>query len=142
VWEGLYAPILIPTRHSPKIFPTARQKNPRAPFSSENFTPPQNFPVKKIFVRNPFASPRRVFRGEIDSLRKYFQRAAEFVPAFTLSTPKVTENLQRLIDFYLTVICAIPIGCGQGSGHPHPVVVDNVLESFGNFHSPGLFARL
>jgi hypothetical protein len=58
-----------------------------------------------------------------------------------VSTKKVTENLQTFTDFYLTVICTIPIGCGQGSGHPHPVVVDNVLESFGNFISPGLFAR-
>jgi hypothetical protein len=58
-----------------------------------------------------------------------------------LSTQKVTENLQKLTAFYLTVICTIPIGCGQGSGHPHPVVVDNVSGSFGNFVSPWLFDR-
>jgi len=65
----------------------------------------------------------------------------EFAPPTSLSTQKVTENLQNLTALHLTVISAIPIGCGQGSGHPHPVVVDNVLESFGNFISPELFAR-
>jgi hypothetical protein len=42
----------------------------------------------------------------------------------------------------LTGFGAIPISCGQGSGHPHPVVVDNVSGSFGNFMSPGSFCRL
>jgi hypothetical protein len=58
-----------------------------------------------------------------------------------LSTQKVTENLQNAREFYLTVPEAIPISCGQGSGHPHPVVVDNVLGSFGKFVSPVLFDR-
>jgi hypothetical protein len=59
----------------------------------------------------------------------------------SLSTQKVTENLQKRPDFYLTVHPPIPISCGQGSGHPHPVVVDNVSGSFGKFCSPALFGR-
>jgi hypothetical protein len=74
-----------------------------------------------------------VFRGEIAARANFRARAAKSWPPFLLSTPKMTENLQKLPEFYLTVICAIPIGCGQGSGHPHPVVVDNVLGSSNKF---------
>jgi hypothetical protein len=58
-----------------------------------------------------------------------------------LSTKKITEFLLGPMDFYLTVPESIPISCGQGSGRPHPVVVDNVLGSFGNLVSPELFSR-
>jgi len=118
----------------------ARKKIPPH-FHSQIFSRRQKFPVKKIFVPVPYACRHWVFRGEIDSPKIYFERWAEFAPPISLSTQKVTENLQNLTPLHLTVISAIPIGCGQGSGHPHPVVVDNVLESFGNFISPGLFAR-
>jgi hypothetical protein len=74
---------------------------------------------------------------------------AFFMPAKTrreavtfMSTQKVTENFQIQPLISLTGYNAIPISCGQGSGHPHPVVVDNVSGSFGNFMSPGSFCRL
>jgi hypothetical protein len=62
-------------------------------------------------------------------------------PTILMSTQKVTEKLRSRSGIQLTVISAIPIGCGQGSGHPHPVVVDNVSGSFGKFCSPALFGR-
>jgi hypothetical protein len=127
-------------RRRKKIF-TAPQKNLR-PFPRRIFSRREKFPVKKIFVPVPLARRRSVFRGEIDYPKIYFVGSDEFVLPFSLSTQKVTENLQIGTALHLTVISAIPIGCGQGSGHPHPVVVDNVLESFGNFVSPRLFPRL
>ncbi len=59
-----------------------------------------------------------------------------------LSTQKVTENYQIQPLIYLTGHNPIPISCGQGSGHPHPVVVDNVSGSCGNLMSPERFCRL
>ncbi len=59
-----------------------------------------------------------------------------------LSIKKVTENLQNPPLIYLTEFGAVPITGGQGSGHPHPVVVDNVLGSCGNLMSPAAFCRL
>ena len=47
-----------------------------------------------------------------------------------------------LHQYLLTRFRAIPISCGQGSGHPHPVVVDNVLGGFGDWVSPEAFGRL
>jgi len=118
-----------------------RENFPARDFPSGNFAQPGNFPVKKIFVRIPRASPRRVFRGEIDPRAFLSGRADEFAPGVSLSTQKVTENLQNSAALHLTVNSAIPIGCGQGSGHPHPVVVDNVLGSFSKFYSLPLFGR-
>jgi hypothetical protein len=78
---------------------------------------------------------------KIESRRKFLARANELAPTISLSTQKVTENLQNPSCLHLTVISAIPIGCGQGSGHPHPVVVDNVLGSSSKFSSLLLFGR-
>jgi hypothetical protein len=75
------------------------QKNSRRPFPSGNFTRLEKFPVKKIFVQCPRSRAQVVFRGEIDSSPKYFSGADEFVRGFSLSTQKVTENLQKLPEF-------------------------------------------
>jgi hypothetical protein len=114
----------------------------RAISPSENCARFLFFHVKKIFVRRRLRAFFPVFRGE--------NRAAIFFPRKKtrrearpeLSTKKVTENLQKPSVFYLTEPKAIPISCGQGSGHPHPVVVDNVSGSFGNLSSPESFCRL
>ena len=55
---------------------------------------------------------------------------------------KLTQNFQIRLLIYLTEKGQISISCGQGSAHPHPVVVDNVLGSFGNFMWPEAFFRL
>jgi hypothetical protein len=54
---------------------------------------------------------------------------------------KIAENSQNPPLICLTGHGAISISCGQGSGHPHPVVVDNVSGSFGNLVSPEAFRR-
>jgi hypothetical protein len=61
--------------------------------------------------------------------------------ANSMSTKKVTGNYQNPPEFCLTGYPPISISCGQGSGHPHPVVVDNVLGSFSKFCSLTLFGR-
>jgi hypothetical protein len=58
-----------------------------------------------------------------------------------LSTQKIAENSQNPPLICLTELWPISISCGQGSGHPHPVVVDNVSGSFGNLVSPETFRR-
>src|SRR4051812_1757494 len=132
-WEGLYAPTpipqppLAPRFNGSKYFRGASRKN-SALIPHRIFSRREKFPVKKIFVLLPYADRSCLFRGEIDYPKIYFVGPHEFVPPFSLSTQKVTENLQIRTALHLTVISAIPIGCGQGSGHPHPVVVDNVLE--------------
>jgi hypothetical protein len=134
------AALRAPTRPQQNISHVHTKKSCAISFSA--FRGAKNFPVKKIFVHISCAPARRIFRGEIDSPKYSFAHPAEFARRVYMSTQKVTENLQNSSALHLTVISTIPIGCGQGSGHPHPVVVDNVLESFGNFVSPRLFPRL
>ena len=100
-----------------------------------------NFRVKNIFV--PPRGPRifAVFRGEMPPRRKYFKKNFARDAGLGLSTQKLTEYFQKRPLICLTEIGPVPISCGQGSGHPHPVVVDNVLGSFGNLVSPALFDR-
>ncbi|HQY06360.1 MAG TPA: hypothetical protein PLQ52_09870 [Lacunisphaera sp.] len=61
--------------------------------------------------------------------------------AASLSIKKIAENSRNPPLICLTGHGPISISCGQGSGHPHPVVVDNVSGSFGNLVSPEAFRR-
>jgi hypothetical protein len=129
-------PPVLPRAHEIFSRRTRGESFPQPVFSSQIAAPPENFPVKKIFgpivMRPPKCIPR---------VKTFQPSARKFNPTISLSTQKVTENLQKRREFCLTVPEAIPISCGQGSGHPHPVVVDNVLGSFGKFVSPALFDR-
>jgi hypothetical protein len=83
------------------------------------------------------------FSEEKSRHRAFFHQARVHRECRTaMSTSKVTENFQFPPLMSLTGYNPISISCGQGSGHPHPVVVDNVSGSFGNFMSPGSFCRL
>jgi hypothetical protein len=66
------------------------------------------------------------------SRQKPFDGEAKMSRVFVVQQ-KLTQNLQIRLLIYLTENGEISISCGQGSAHPHPVVVDNVLGSFGNF---------
>jgi len=130
-WEGLYAP---PTRSRRLI--------------RKNISPLRIARDAKFFASRKYlcrAPPRAsgVFQSENRAIALFFARSLHRHEAVTLlSIPKITENYQNQPLMYLTGYQAIPISCGQGSGHPHPVVVDNVSGSFGNLVSPGSFCRL
>lgn len=91
-----------------------------------------DFIVKKIFVRVSQLGILSVPRAKTRRAHEisHAKPRGKSMPA--LSTQKLTENFQDITLICLTVYSAIPISCGQGSGHPHPVVVDNVSGSFGN----------
>jgi len=80
-------------------FSARAEKFSPAHFPSENPARCENFPVKKIFVRDPQPRRRCVFRGKTGSPANFTKRADEFAPPISLSTQKVTENLQNLSDF-------------------------------------------
>lgn len=121
-----------------RIFIFPREKNS----SSQNFARRGKFRVKKIFARRP-PRARFAFSEEKSRHAGFFSRAPTRRNAPTgMSTQKVTENYQIPPLMSLTGYNPISISCGQGSGHPHPVVVDNVSGSFGNLMSPEAFCRL
>jgi len=98
--------------------------------------------VKKIFGRIASAPALAVFRGKSGRRSFSFRNIPPREAAPGLSNTKMTENFQKRPLIYLTGFQPVPISCGQGSGHPHPVVVDNVSGSFGNLASPMAFCRL
>jgi hypothetical protein len=117
-------------------------------FSAKNISPLKTaldwefFASRKYLSRARPAGVSRFSEGK-SPFRAFFVPATHRREAVTmLSTQKVTENLQKPSLICLTGFGAVPISCGQGSGHPHPVVVDNVLESNGNLVSPEAFSRL
>jgi hypothetical protein len=116
-------------------------------FSAGNFFPRKILHVAEIFPSRRISPPAAETTAWPFSEGKPGPRVIRF-PFWckswepnSLSTQKVTENLQIAPEFNLTDPKPIPISCGQGSGHPHPVVVDNVSGSFGNLVSPWLFDR-
>jgi hypothetical protein len=111
-------------------------------FSSEKCARLENFRVKKIFAHGARRTSREVFRGKTDVRGIFPEKNQPVETAPALSTIKVTENFHFPPLICLTGLGPVSISCGQGSGHPHPVVVDNVSGSFGNFRSPRSFCRL
>jgi hypothetical protein len=117
-------------------------------FRAKNIFPLKNAHDAKFFASRKYLSAARFapagrFSEGKRPVAAFFSPPDHRREAVTmLSTQKVTENYQIQPLIYLTGHQAIPISCGQGSGHPHPVVVDNVSGSFGNFMSPGSFCRL
>jgi hypothetical protein len=111
-------------------------------FPSENRRRCEKLRVKKIFGRIASGLARAGFRGKTDRRAFSFKNISSREAAPGLSNTKMTENLQKLPLIQLTEIRPVSISCGQGSGHPHPVVVDNVSGSFGNLASPTAFCRL
>jgi hypothetical protein len=99
------------------------------------------FPSRKYLHISPAGRAHRFSEEKSASRAKYFLRQPKHEAISCLSTKKVTGNFQNPPEFCLTGYGPISISCGQGSGHPHPVVVDNVLGSFGNLVSPALFDR-
>ena len=115
---------------------------PRKKFSPQRIPPrPEFFPSRKYLCISPAAGEKSFSEEKTTDAQKYFAPKPKHGAINSLSTKKVTGNYQNPPEFCLTGYDPISISCGQGSGHPHPVVVDNVLESFGNFPSPRLFAR-
>ena len=100
------------------------------------------FASRKYLSVARFASTGRFSEEKRPAVAFFYSPHHRREAAPVLSTQKVTENYQIQPLIYLTGYQAIPISCGQGSGHPHPVVVDNVSGSFGNLVSPGSFCRL
>jgi hypothetical protein len=117
-------------------------------FRAKNISPLEIAHDAEFFASRKYLSgarfaPTRRFSEEKRPVAAFFSPPDHRREAVTmLSTQKVTENYQIQPLIYLTGYQAIPISCGQGSGHPHPVVVDNVSGSFGNLVSPGSFCRL
>ncbi len=117
-------------------------------FSAENISPLKNaldgiFFASRKYLRSAHGAGVACFSEEKSPSRAFFATAKHRREVVTmLSTQKVTENLQKPPLICLTGVGAVPISCGQGSGHPHPVVVDNVSGSFGNLVSPEAFCRL
>ncbi|HEY0864605.1 MAG TPA: hypothetical protein VGD97_10915 [Lacunisphaera sp.] len=149
--------VLPPFRHCPPfVSPLShtlfgrRSAAPRAFlfFRAKNIFPLKNAHDSEFFASRKFLSgarfaPTRRFSEEKRPVVAFFHPTDHRREvASMLSTQKVTENYQIQPLIYLTGYPAIPISCGQGSGHPHPVVVDNVSGSFGNLVSPGSFCRL
>jgi hypothetical protein len=143
-------PFLLCRTHSPG--PRSPVTNPHARsflfFRAKNISPLKNAHDSEFFASRKYLSDTRFARVSRFSEEKS-PDSAFFVPGkhrrgvvTMLSTPKMTENFQIQPLIYLTGYQAIPISCGQGSGHPHPVVVDNVSGSFGNLVSPEAFCRL
>jgi hypothetical protein len=111
-------------------------------FPSEKCARIRDSRVKIKFVRAGPRAGRAVFRGKTAARGIFRRKNPPREARATLSTKKVTENFQNRPLIYLTGLGAVSISCGQGSGHPHPVVVDNVSGSFGNLASPGSSCRL
>jgi len=111
-------------------------------FSSQNPDRLKIFRVMKIFALFALAIVIVLFRGKSPVCGFFPHQNCPRAAVLSLSTTKLTENFRKQPLNLLTVPKAIPISCGQGSGHPHPVVVDNVLGSFGNLVSPDAFYRL
>lgn len=117
-------------------------------FRAKNISPLKTAHDAEFFASRKYLSsarfaPTRRFSEEKRPVAAFFSPPDHHREAVTmLSTQKVTENYQIQPLIYLTGYQAIPISCGQGSGHPHPVVVDNVSGSFGNLVSPESFCRL
>jgi len=117
-------------------------------FRAKNISPLKMAHDSDFFASRKYLSRARggsgwAFSEEKSPVRRFFSPPQHrHVVVTMLSTQKVTENYQNQPLIYLTGYQAIPISCGQGSGHPHPVVVDNVSGSFGNLVSPGSFCRL
>jgi hypothetical protein len=116
-------------------------------FRAKNISPLGNAHDSKFFASRKYLSgarfaSMRCFSEEKRPVAVFFSAPDHRHESVTmLSTQKVTENYQIQPLIYLTGYPAIPISCGQGSGHPHPVVVDNVLESFSNLVSLDAFCR-
>jgi hypothetical protein len=127
-----------PSFHPRKIpAPDFFEKYFRAPlFARRTF-----FPSRKYLHISPAGRASRFSEEKSAPRANYFLRKPKHEAISCLSTKKVTGNFQNPPEFCLTGYGPISISCGQGSGHPHPVVVDNVLGSFGNLVSPGLFDR-
>jgi hypothetical protein len=102
----------------------------------------RKFRVKKIFDCVSSGAVQAVFRGKPGRRGFFSENISSREADAGLSNTKMTENLQKLPLIELTEFRPVPISCGQGSGHPHPVVVDNVSGSFGNLASPTAFCRL
>jgi len=101
-------------------------------FSSEKCARAVNFRVKKIFVRAARRAVHAIPRGKTGARGIFSGKNPAREAVATLSTKKVAENFQNPPLICLTGLGAVSISGGQGSGHPHPVVVDNVSGSFGN----------
>ena len=136
------------TRRGPATFDDFSSPRAFSFFSAENISPlgialDGEFFASRKYLRNVRGAGVVRFSEEKSPSRAFFAAANHLREVVTmLSTQKVTENLQKPPLIYLTGFGAVPISCGQGSGHPHPVVVDNVLGSFGNLVSPEAFSRL